>query len=115
MLSLLSALIGAHIQFSVITADVTMYTKIETCPHHHCQTASGRYIDETDDNVIACPRKYKLGTLVIIDGKEYVCEDRTAQSIDRLGRWDIWNGNDYWGAVEWGVQRKEILIYNKFN
>jgi 3D (Asp-Asp-Asp) domain-containing protein len=110
---IIGALLGLNINFEIITADVTQYTKLETCPYHQCQTASGRYIDANDTDVIACPRKYKLGSRVIIDGKEYVCEDRTAQSIDRLGRFDIWAGDDYNGAMKWGVQRKQILIYNK--
>jgi 3D (Asp-Asp-Asp) domain-containing protein len=108
---IIGALLGLNINFEIITADVTQYSKVETCPHHQCQTASGRYIDETDTDVIACPRKYKLGSRVIIDGKEYICEDRTAEWVD--GRWDVWAGDDYAGAIKWGVRRKQILIYNK--
>lgn len=103
---IIGALLGLNINFEIITADVTMYSKTETCPNRQCQTASGRYIDATDTDVIACPRRLKLGSRVIIDGKEYICEDRTARWIDNLGRFDIWNGNDYNGAIEWGVQRK---------
>jgi hypothetical protein len=107
---LLSALIGAKINFTMITAEVTMYSKIETCPYTQCITASGRKIDASDTDVIACPREYKFGTRVIINGKEYVCEDRTAKRYN--GRWDIWNGDDYQGALEWGRQTKTLLIYN---
>jgi hypothetical protein len=109
---IIGALLGLNIQFEIINADVTQYTKVETCPNHQCQTASGRYITAKDKDVIACPRRYKLKTTrVIIDGKEYVCEDRL--NIKYNSRFDIWNGNDYWGAIEWGVKNKTIIIYEK--
>lgn len=108
-------LVGACVDFEIITADVTQYTKLETCPHHQCQTASGRYIDANDTDVIACPRRFKLGSRVIIDGKEYICEDRTARWVDNLGRFDIWAGDDYNGAIKWGVQRKIIIIYENLD
>lgn len=106
---IIGALLGLNINFEILTADVTQYSKVETCPNHQCQTASGRYIDATDTDVIACPRRFKLGTRVIIDGKEYICEDTTAKRYD--GRFDIWAGEDYNGAIEWGVQEKLLIIY----
>jgi hypothetical protein len=38
-------------------------------------------------NVVACPRLLPLGTVIEIRGKQYICEDRTAQKFD--GRFDI--------------------------
>ena len=39
------------------------------------------------DDVVACPRHIELDTKVIIDGKTYVCLDRTAKKYDN--RYDI--------------------------
>ncbi len=51
-----------------------------------CIAASGANICGRRD-AIACPRLLKLGTVVEIDGRRYVCEDRTARKFD--GRFDI--------------------------
>lgn len=39
------------------------------------KNAAGKY---PTVGTVACPRRYKLGTVVTIDGKEYTCEDRYA-------------------------------------
>jgi len=106
---IIGALLGLNIQFEVITADVTQYSKAETCPNAQCITASGRKITNADDDVMACPRKYKLGSRVIMDGKEYICEDRTAKRYD--GRFDVWV-DDYQKALDWGKKSKTLLIIN---
>lgn len=46
-----------------------------------CIAASGADICGRTD-VIACPRAIPLGTRAIIDGREYVCEDRLAKKYD---------------------------------
>jgi hypothetical protein len=51
-----------------------------------CIAASGGNICGRH-NVVACPRSLKLGTVVEIRGKAYLCEDRTARKFD--GRFDI--------------------------
>jgi hypothetical protein len=52
----------------------------------HCIAASGANICGRRDTV-ACPPFLKFGTVVQIDGKRYVCEDRTARKF--RGRFDI--------------------------
>jgi 3D (Asp-Asp-Asp) domain-containing protein len=60
-------------------------------------------VDETDDTpfltaagtktrrgVVACPSKYALGTVVQINGKEYVCEDRMNPRYRNTSHFDIW-------------------------
>ena len=105
-------LAGLCIKYNIITATTTMYSKVETCPHNQCITASGREIGGTDKDVVACPRSIALGTKIIIGNKEYTCEDRTALRYD--GRFDIWNGADYYGALEYGIQKRKIIIL-KYN
>lgn len=46
-----------------------------------CIAASGADICGRTD-VIACPRAIPLGTHALIDGREYVCEDRLAKKYD---------------------------------
>lgn len=91
------------------TAKVTAYSKLETCPNSDCEMASGRkvYI-----GAVACPRSISLGTQISIDGKSFICEDRTHRRFD--GRFDIYMGEDYnayINALEWGIQDKQIFIY----
>ena len=60
---------------------------------------------------IACPRSIKLYTRVIIDGKPYICEDRTSKVYD--GRFDIFMGygeQSYEQAKQFGIQKKEISM-----
>jgi 3D (Asp-Asp-Asp) domain-containing protein len=48
-------------------------------------TASGA---PASDGVIACPRKYPLGTIFKIQGRMYKCGDRLSRKYDN--RLDIW-------------------------
>jgi|AntRauTorckE6833_2_1112554.scaffolds.fasta_scaffold30872_3 3D (Asp-Asp-Asp) domain-containing protein len=59
-------------------------------------------------DVVACPRKYDLGTLVEIKGKRYVCLDRTHKKYD--GRFDISFDKDVQAALNWGKRRVEVTI-----
>lgn len=88
---------------------VTGYSKIETCPNRICTTASGKV---ASIGMIACPRKMKFGTVLLIDGSKYTCEDRTALRFD--GRIDIYFGDteeSYYNALKFGKQLKEIYLY----
>jgi 3D (Asp-Asp-Asp) domain-containing protein len=106
---LIGMLVGTGIKINVLVADVTNYSKAETCPNTQCQTASGRIITAEDTDVMACPRRFKLGSRVIMDGKEYICDDRTSKRFD--GRFDVWVGTDYQGAMQWGIKNKTLIIY----
>lgn len=97
-------------RYTVELAKVTAYTKHETCPNNECVTASGTKPEA--GRTVACPRKIELGTKVEINGKVYVCEDRTARWVD--GRYDIYSGDDRQSwllAKEYGVQEYLIKIY----
>jgi 3D (Asp-Asp-Asp) domain-containing protein len=73
-----------------VTSIEAMVTGYNTVPEQTdstpCIAASGDNICGRSD-VVACPRVYPLGTEVVIDGKGYVCLDRTAKKFD--GRFDI--------------------------
>lgn len=102
--------LNPHIAYAEgIEAVVTKYTKIETCPKRVCITAMGTVA--TRNRTVACPRAYKLGTKIIIDGNSYICEDRTAKKYD--GRFDVYEGDErkaYNRAISWGKQNKTIII-----
>jgi len=92
----------------IVVADVSQYSKLETCPRNECVTASGvkPYVGS-----VACSRGLKFGSLVVIDGLVYKCEDRLHPRFDQ--RVDIWAGDteeDYHRAIQWGVRSKNIII-----
>lgn len=73
--------------YKAVRAHITGYNTVpgqtDSTP---CIAASGDNICGRTD-VVACPRKYPLGTKVQIDGKVYVCLDRLAAKYDN--RFDI--------------------------
>lgn len=93
---------------ATLLATVTAYSELDSCHLPGCPMSSGKkaYI-----GAIACPRKYKLGTKVEINGKQYTCEDRTARKYD--GRFDIFFGygvEAHSKALQFGKQKLEINI-----
>ena len=105
-----SELIQPHKASKLIYAQVTKYTKVETCPKTECITASGR-VAKADDTV-ACPRYIELGTVVSVNGKIYRCSDRLNKKYD--SRFDIFAGNnrqDYQEALAWGIRTLPVLVY----
>ncbi len=66
-----------------ITAIRTKYSRKDSCHNpsgNKCLTAIGR--DTKEGVTVACPRNIKLGTHILIEGKEYVCEDRYSTYLD---------------------------------
>ena len=71
----------------ISNAIVTAYCACQLCcgPSAKGITASGKQIKV---GYVAAPRGISFGTKVVIDGKTYIVEDRTAKKWD--GRWDIY-------------------------
>lgn len=92
-----------------ITARISKYSRKDSCHYPGCITASGK--PPKEGKTVACPRHYKLGTVVMIAGKKYTCEDRYALWVDeKLGTtFDIFT-EDYNSAVAFGSQQQEVLI-----
>lgn len=92
-----------------VEAITTAYSELDSChTGKSCLMASGKraYV-----GAVACPRKWKLGTQIEIDGKVYTCEDRTAKRYD--GRIDIFQGykqEAYDKAIKYGIQKKLIYL-----
>lgn len=90
-----------------IKATATWYSRKDSCHNpvirggkKLCLTAIGR--DTTEGRTVACPRNIKLGTRIRIDGTEYICEDRTAEWVQRRNgpTFDIFHEqNPGWGKM----------------
>jgi len=93
-----------------VTTEVTAYSEFDSCHYENCAMASGKraYI-----GAVACPRHIELATRVMIDGKTYTCEDRTAKRYD--GRYDIFMGygrESYDKAINYGIKTTNVYIIN---
>ena len=98
------------VKIKIIEAVITAYTSLpELTDSTPFITASGA---TTRDGIIACPRKYPFGTLFVVEGKLYDCQDR--MNIRYEGRekehFDIWFPS-YGGAINYGVHKKPIIRY----
>lgn len=73
--------------------------------------ADGSY---TRDGSVACPRDWRLGTKIIIDGKFYTCRDRYAKWVQqRQGNTiDIWKDISRDEAIKEGKKRVKIIKIN---
>jgi 3D (Asp-Asp-Asp) domain-containing protein len=93
-----------------IQATVTAYNSTkEQTDNSPCIGAAGQICGVP--NVVACPRRYELGTVVKIMEKNYTCLDRLSRRYDN--RFDIFFDNDVDGALVWGVQTLEVTIYEQ--
>ena len=89
------------------------YTITAYCPCRKCCgkwangiTASGT--TATANHTIATPKNIAFGTVLVIDGMEYVVEDRGGAIKNR--KLDIYF-NTHQEALKWGKQKKEVFIY----
>lgn len=86
----------------------TAYSELDSCHNPNCAMASGKraYV-----GAVACPRQWKLGTTVKIDGVIYTCEDRySARLSDRIDIFQGYGEEAHQKAVKYGVQIKTVLI-----
>jgi 3D (Asp-Asp-Asp) domain-containing protein len=90
-----------------MTTIITAYCSCVICcgPHASGLDASGKV--PIEGKTVAGPRRYKLGTKVLIDGKPYTITDRTAIRYD--GRFDIYI-KDHKRALKFGKKQLEVKI-----
>lgn len=101
MKSLVNIVIIINIGMHVITG----YCHCNQCTGGSVITAAGTYVQE--DLTIAGPSNIPFGTVVLIDGKQYEVQDRTAAKYD--GRFDIYFPT-HQEALNFGKQRKEVYV-----
>jgi hypothetical protein len=92
-----------------VWAWTTGYNSLEAQTDSTPCIASGGYICGRKQ-VVACPRSIPLGTWVKIGNTEYECMDRLATKYD--DRFDIFFDKDLQGAINYGLQYREITILN---
>lgn len=59
------------------------------------------------DGLVACPRRYPFDTLVLINGRVYVCGDRLHPKYD--SRFDIWMDSKQ-KALNFGKKEIEVKV-----
>lgn len=93
------------VEANKMVATVTAYTSsVDETDSTPFETASGA---RTRDGIVACPARYEFGTRVLIEGVEYVCEDRMHA---RFGdRFDVWM-NTKSEAFSFGKKVVEVTI-----
>lgn len=99
-----------YAHYQTITARVTQYTAYESCSNKGCINASG--YRPIVGRSVACPRRYPLGTQVIIQNQRLVCDDRTAGWVEKKygPTFDIFSA-DYSNALRFGRKTLEVGIY----
>lgn len=67
---------------------------------------------QTHLGAIACPREYKLGQKVEIQGKVYTCSDRTARWVQKRNgpTFDIFTLESKKDALQWGKKKLEVKL-----
>lgn len=88
-------------------ANVSAYTsrvaETDSTPHI---TASGERVFYGG---VACPRRYKFGTKVLINGQLFICNDRMNIRYANGNKFDIWMA-EYEDAIHFGRKNIEIRI-----
>jgi len=98
---------GYRFEVEKVPVIVTKYNAtVEQCDANPTITASGEKVKE---GVIACPVYLKFGTIVWVDGEQYVCKDRMNKRYQHTPHFDIfsWNIEE---AKQFGRQYKTIEI-----
>lgn len=88
-----------------IVAEITAYT---SSPDETDETPEINAIGKKPGpGSLACPRRFDLGTVFVIQGKRYVCDDRMNKRY--TNRFDIWMP-DRDDALEFGIQNLPVEI-----
>lgn len=94
----------------IISAEVTAYTaSVEETDDRPREMASG---DEVHEGAIACPSRYHFGTMVMIEGKQYICKDRMHKRFRDGNYFDVFTNNKE-DAISYGRKQVIAIIYNE--
>lgn len=92
---------GSVAETRIVTAYSSEVGQTDSTPF---LTASGQRVR---DGIIACPRHLPFGTMVEIQGKVFICEDR--MNIRYTNNYDIWMESKT-EALAWGRRNVEVII-----
>jgi 3D (Asp-Asp-Asp) domain-containing protein len=91
----------------VVTATITAYTSSpDETDADPFIAASGKRVH---NRMAACPARYPFGTIVVINGREYRCEDRMNSRYRNQQRFDIWMETKD-EARQWGIRTLEVKV-----
>jgi 3D (Asp-Asp-Asp) domain-containing protein len=102
--ALLLALHSIGLHATVQSMSVSAYTNAGGAPPYQGLTASGV---QTVPQTVACGPSFRFGTVFIIDGRGYICQDRGGAITD--GHLDLWMADEA-AALEWGRQEKWVIV-----
>ena len=105
MTAILCTVIALAISVAAQGAVVTGYCACRICCGKGARGITAAGTRPVQGRTVAGPRSVPLGTRVIINGKPYTVEDRTAKRYD--GRWDIYF-QSHKNAKNFGRQEHEI-------
>ena len=115
LLAALMAVIPAHefeikppVRIEIVIAEVTMYNA------HPAQTDSDPLITASGSTVnemtAACPSRIEFGTRIMVQGREYVCEDRMNRRY-RDGNFFDLIAPSYDEAKQWGRKKTIVEVF----
>ena len=99
LLLLLLAASNAH------SATITAYCACTICCGKNAKGITAAGTRPMQGRTVAAPRNVPLGTKVLIDGKPFTVEDRTARRFD--GRWDIYFER-HQDALKFGKRKLDV-------
>ena len=88
----------------IVTVSVSSYWDGSGAPPYQGLTASGV---QTGPQTCACGPRYPFGTVFIVDGVVYVCQDRGSAITD--GHLDLWMTSEE-AAIKWGRQTLAAIV-----
>lgn len=94
-----------YVTTETIEASVTKYGCKQACV-----TAIGK--KPVAGRTIACPKRFAMGVAVSIEGVRYICEDRTADWVQRRNgdTFDIFTNETEKEQRQFGRQKMEVTI-----
>lgn len=93
---------------SIGTYTITAYCPCKKCCGKWANGITASGTTAIANHTIAAPKNIAFGTVLVIDGMEYVVEDRGGAIKNR--KLDICF-NTHQEALKWGKQKKEVFIY----
>lgn len=91
----------------IVLAEVSAYTSSpEETDEDPFTTANG---DRVGPGTIACPSRFPFGTKLLIEKREYTCNDRMNARYRETNHFDIWFETKA-QAIEFGRKKLEVAV-----
>ena len=104
LFAILLSLSMLGIPCQIVTLSVSAYWNGSGAPPYQGLTASGV---QTGPQTCACGPRYPFGTVFIVDGVVYVCQDRGSAITD--GHLDLWMTSEE-AAMQFGRCQMQVVV-----